>query len=385
MQQHPCVECSYMELVRSHIPRYHPVLHLLRCFTHTALSRTTLPHATLLIQVLQLSVLQCPCSCTLQRRSISPSACEDTRSRRRSSNWPRGMAIGRPQKLGGLPPASWRSWSQGCGFCTSCTGNSRTASEVRGSANCPHAQLQPCHASILSTERLHLCCHHLKQERLRHTLGCVTSQRKIGTKSCHTCDFLILIDEGDESSVEHLSVNSGHDLHQRKWWVQLATTDGMFQYAATCRWETPPRVPVRTHKSLMTFHKIEALALDIRPAENRWWAWKSTGPNLRVACNLLQHCILVTAGHPASVPRLLETSNSKTSPKDTLLLRMFSSSHCKYSVGASSAAFWFSQEPIFSRAACRNKMTTHPCHVSNMFLSPKQSMTAAQFLERCHP
>ena len=55
------------------------------------------------------------------------------------------------------------------------------ASEVRGSTNGLHAHLQPFHASILSTEHLHLCRNvgcHLKQEMLRHTLGCIASQQK---------------------------------------------------------------------------------------------------------------------------------------------------------------------------------------------------------------
>ena len=46
-----------------------------------------------------------------------------------------------------------------------------------------------------------------------------------------------------------------------------ATTVRMFQYAATCVWRTPLQLLVQAHTSLMTFHKIEALALDIRPAE----------------------------------------------------------------------------------------------------------------------
>ena len=102
---------------------------------------------------------------------------------------------------------------------------------------------------------------------------------------------------------------------------------------------------------------------------------------------------LVTARHPASARRLVEMSKSETSPKRTLLLRMVSSSHCRYSFGASSAPFSSSQEPNWSRASCRSNMTL--TDLSRRILSPKNHlrlappelsasiMMTAQLLNKC--
>ena len=86
------------------------------------------------------------------------------------------------------------------------------ASEVRGSTTGLHANLQPFHASILSTEHLHLCRNvgsHLKQEMLRHELGCVASQQKGRNEKVSHMD-------SHGKSMGRKGAYSSHDLNQCK-------------------------------------------------------------------------------------------------------------------------------------------------------------------------